>query len=185
MLFATKIEWIHKQRKRSENDRCEIRLMERIRRLNVRHLDHFKDVVATFTNAVERNDGNALAALFAENGVYSDEFYGEFVGRAAIAAMIRDHFWGNAAGFRWEMSNLLSDGKNGYATYLFSYKSTMPEAIGKRVIFDGMAHFLFEDGLIKRYEEIFNTGMALAQLDFDSTRIKKHLLKKAAQLDSE
>ena len=148
------------------------------------HLNHFNVVVATFTNAVERNDGEALAALFAEDGVYSDGFYGDFVGQTAIAAMLRDHFWGHAEGFRWEMSNLLSDGKNGYATYLFSYESTMPEAAGKRVIFDGIAHFSFENGLIKRYEEMFNTGMALAQLDFDPARIKKHLLKKAEQLVS-
>ena len=148
------------------------------------HLNHFKDVVATFTNAVERNDGEALAALFAEDGVYSDGFYGDFVGQDAIATMLRDHFWGHAEGFRWKMSNLLNDGKNGYATYLFSYESTMPEAVGKRVIFDGIAHFSFENGLIKRYEEMFNTGMALAQLDFDPARIKKHLLKKAEQLSS-
>ncbi|MCY4128512.1 MAG: nuclear transport factor 2 family protein [Gammaproteobacteria bacterium] len=146
------------------------------------HLDHFRDIVAKFTNAVESNDGKALAALFTADGVYSDGFYGEFVGQDAIAAMLRDHFWGNAEGFRWEMSNLLSDGENGFATYLFSYKSTMPEAEGKQVIFDGIAHFSFESGLIKRYEEIFNTGMALAQLDFDPKRIKKHLLKKAEQL---
>ena len=146
------------------------------------HLNHFKDVVATFTNAVESNDGEVLAALFAEDGVYSDGFYGDFVGQKAIATMLRDHFWGHAEGFRWEMSNLVSDGKNGYARYLFSYKSTMPEAVGKRVIFDGIAHFLFENGLIRRYEEMFNTGMALAQLDFDPARIKKHLLKKAALL---
>lgn len=148
------------------------------------HLNHFKDVVATFTNAVERDDGEALAALFAADGVYSDGFYGDFVGQEAIATMLRDHFWGHAEGFRWEMSNLVSDGQNGYATYLFSYKSTMPEAVGKRVIFDGIAHFSFENGLIKRYEEMFNTGMALAQLDFDPARIKKHLLKKAEQLGS-
>lgn len=148
------------------------------------HFDHFKDVIDKFTNAVESNDGTALAALFVENGVYSDEFYGEFVGREAIAVMLRDHFWGHAKGFRWEMSNLLSDGNHGYATYLFSYDSTMLEALGKRVVFNGIAHFLFEDGLIQRYEEIFNTGMAQAQLDFDPIRIKKHLLKKAEQLRS-
>lgn len=148
------------------------------------HFDHFKAVIAKFTNAVESNDGTALAALFTENGVYSDEFYGEFVGREAIAVMLRDYFWGHAKGFRWEMSNLLSDGNHGYATYLFSYDSTMSEALGKRVVFNGIAHFLFEDGFIQRYEEIFNTGMAQAQLDFDPIRIKKHLLKKAEQLRS-
>ena len=146
------------------------------------NLNQFKNVIEQFTNAVENNEGTALAALFTEDGVYSDGFYGEFAGREAIAAMLRDHFWGHAKGFRWEMSNLVSDGKHGYATYLFSYDSTLPEAVGKRVVFDGIAHFRFNEGFIERYEEIFNTGMAQAQLDFDPNRIKRHLLRKAEQL---
>lgn len=152
--------------------------------LNVSESEHFSDVIDRFTNAVENNDGEALSALFSKDGVYSDGFYGEFEGREAIAGMLRDHFWGHAEGFRWEMSNLLSDGRHGYATYVFSYVSTMPEAVGKRVIFDGIAHFLFANGLIQRYEEMFNTGMAQAQLDFDPIRIKRHLLKKADELRS-
>lgn len=146
--------------------------------------DQFEDVVEKFTNAVENNAGEALAALFTEDGVYSDGFYGEFIGREAIATMLRDHFWGHAEAFRWKMSNLLCDEKQGYATYLFSYDSKLPEAVGKRVVFDGIAHFLFREGLIERYEEIFNTGMAQAQLDFDPNRIKKHLLKRAEELKS-
>ena len=80
------------------------------------------------------------------------------------------------------MSNLLCDGLHGCATYLFSYNSTLPDAVGKRVVFDGIAHFVFEGPLIKRYEENFNSGMALAQLDFDPVRIKNHLLKKVDAL---
>ena len=156
-----------------------------MRGFNLSNQEHFQDVIAKFTNAVETNDGKALATLFTTDGVYSDGFYGEFVGREAIAGMLRDHFWGHAEGFHWEMSNLLSDGKDAYATYLFSYNSTMPDALGKRVIFDGIAHFSFANKLIRRYEEMFNTGMALAQLDFDPIRIKKHLLKKAEQLRTE
>lgn len=144
----------------------------------------FHVIVEKFTNAVECNDGEALAALFTDDGVYSDGFYGEFVGREAITTMLHDHFWGHAESFRWEMSNLLADEKQGYATYLFSYISTIPAAAGKRVTFDGISHFTLNDGLIKRYEEIFNTGMAQAQLDFDPIRIKKHLLKRAEQLKS-
>ena len=145
-------------------------------------IEHFEDVIAKFTKAVETNDGLSLAALFTEDGVYDDEFYGEFKGREAIAKMLNDHFWGHAKGFRWNMSNLVSDGVHGYATYDFSYTSIMPEARGKQVVFDGIAHYQFENGLIKRYEENFNTGMALAQLDFDPVRIKKHLQKKAIML---
>ena len=146
------------------------------------NIEHFQGVIAKFTKAVESNDGEGLAGLFTEDGVYDDGFYGEFAGRDAIAGMLRDHFWGHAEGFRWNMSNLVSDGEHGYATYIFSYNSTLPEAKGKQVVFDGIAHYRFENGLIKRYEELFNTGMALAQLDFDAVRIKKHLIKKAEVL---
>ena len=41
-----------------------------------------------FCGAVERRDGKAFAALFAEDGVYHDVFYGDFKGRERIAEMI-------------------------------------------------------------------------------------------------
>lgn len=145
-------------------------------------LERFRKVIDEFTAAVETNDGYRLAELFAIDGVYADGFYGEFKGREAIAGMLRDHFWGNAEGFQWTMNDLVYSNGHGYTTYLFRYRSTMPEAIGKPVTFNGMAHYTFEQGLIKRYEEVFNTGMALVQLDFDPHRIEKHLKKIASRL---
>ena len=38
-------------------------------------------LLRTFCDAVEHRDGKAFAALFAEDGVYDDVFYGTFAGR--------------------------------------------------------------------------------------------------------
>jgi hypothetical protein len=54
----------------------------------------------------------------------------------------------------------------------------MAGAEGKPVVFEGTAHFAFRDGLIARYSEVFDRGMALAQQDFAPERIK-HILVKA------
>ena len=59
------------------------------------------------------------------------------------------------------------------------YASGMPGAEGKPVWFEGIAFFTFRDGLIARYAESFDRGMALAQQDFAPERIKKVLLKLA------
>ena len=54
------------------------------------------------------------------------------------------------------------------------------------MVFDGFSQFRFDpardDDLIVRYREQFNTGMAMAQLDFEPARIAKHLAKIARQL---
>ena len=48
----------------------------------------FPDLLARFTGAVEAGDGAALAALFTDDGVYHDTFYGAFQGREAIRDML-------------------------------------------------------------------------------------------------
>ena len=83
--------------------------------------------------------------------------------------------------FRWDMTDPVSDGRIGYARYLFSYSSTMAGSEGRRVVFSGIGCFeLAPDGAIRRYSEAFDRGMALAQLDFAPERIKKALLRWAA-----
>ena len=49
-------------------------------------------MLRSFCDAVERRDGKAFAALFTEDGVYHDVFYGAFDGREKIAALIDDWF---------------------------------------------------------------------------------------------
>lgn len=141
-------------------------------------MTEFKKMLERFATAVAANDGGGLAALFTADGVYDDGFFGEFAGREAIAKMLQ-HFHDTGANFRWDFFEPLSDGKHGYARYRFSYASRMPGAVGKPVVFEGTGHFTLRDGLIVRYSEVFDRGMALAQQDFSAERIKKVLLKLA------
>jgi len=146
----------------------------------------FETVLTRFTAAVEAGDGQALAALFTPDGVYEDRFYGAKAGRAAIADMLEAEFWGHAQGFRWRMFEPVCDGTFGYARYLFSYVSKLPGVEGRTVVFDGFSQFTFATGgLIARYREQFNTGMAMAQVDFPAQRIAKHLHRIAGRLRAE
>ncbi len=142
----------------------------------------FNALLERFTNAIESGDGRALAALFTEDGVYDDGFYGANRGRDGIARMLEEEFWGHAEGFRWRMVDPVCDGRVGYARYLFSYRSKLPGVEGRHVMFDGMCQFTFDGDLIASYREQFNTGMAMAQLDFAPERIAKNLAKRAATL---
>jgi len=141
-------------------------------------MTEFDNMLGRFTAAVATNDGVGLAALFADDGVYDDGFYGECAGRTAIAKMLQ-HFHDTGTNFRWDFFDTLSDGKTGYARYRFSYASKMAGSEGKPVVFEGTSHFVFRDGLIARYSEVFDRGMALAQQDFAPERIKRVLVKLA------
>ncbi len=135
-----------------------------------------------FCEAVERRDGKAFAALFAEDGVYHDIFYGAFTGRAKIAEMIDDWFHRTARDFRWDMHEPVCDGRKLYAYYTFSYVSTLPEAAGKRVGFEGVAMMKLRDGLIEEYREVANVGPAFVALGFAPERVSKILAKEGAAL---
>jgi hypothetical protein len=73
-------------------------------------------------------------------------------------------------------------GNVGYASYRFSFDSKRPEAKGARVAFDGIGRFDLEGGRIKRYSEVFDRGMALAQQAFEPERLMKIGLKYAGGL---
>jgi hypothetical protein len=140
----------------------------------------FPDLLSRFARAVAANDGATFSGLFTEDGVYDDGFFGEYQGRKAVAEMLQ-HFHDTGSNYRWDFLDPLSDGRTGYARYRFSYASGMPGAEGKPVLFEGISFFMFRDGLIARYAESFDRGMALAQQDFAPERIKKVLLKLAAR----
>ena len=108
-------------------------------------------MLRAFCDAVEQRNGAAFAALFTEDGVYHDVFYGAFAGRAKIAGMIDDWFYRTARDFRWDMHAPVSDGETLYARYTFSYRSTLPEAKGARAMFEGVAIMKLRDGLIAEY----------------------------------
>ena len=135
-----------------------------------------------FTTAVERRDGKAFAELFTEDGVYHDVFYGAFKGREKIAEMIDDWFHRTARDFRWEMFRPVSDGTMLYAYYTFSYVSTLPEAKGKRVGFDGVSIMRLSNGRIAEYREVANAAIGLLDIGFAPERVAKILNKEAAHI---
>jgi len=140
----------------------------------------FARMLDAFAGAVEANDGPALAALFAPDGVYDDGFFGPQAGRQAIIAMLQ-HFHDGGTGYRWEFFDPLAGARVGYASYRFSYVSRMPGSEGRPVLFTGMSRFDLADGLIRRYSEVFDRGVALVQQDFAAERIKRILQKAVAR----
>src|ERR1700748_477113 len=141
-------------------------------------------MLRTFCDTVERRDGKAFAALFTEDGVYHDVFYGAFKGRAKIAELIDDWFYRTASDFRWDMHAPVSDGETLYARYTFSYRSTLPEAGGARAMFEGVAVMKLRDGKIVEYHEVANTTPAFVDLNFAPERIAKIAAKQGAELKS-
>lgn len=139
-------------------------------------------LLRTFCDAVERHDGKAFAELFTEDGVYHDVFYGAFAGRDRIAGMIDEVFYRTATDFRWDMHSPLSDGKTLYAHYTFSYRSTLPEARGARVMFEGVAMMKLRDGKILEYHEVANTAPAFVDMNFAPERIAKIFARQGAAL---
>ena len=139
-------------------------------------------MLRTFCDAVEQHDGAALAALFTEDGVYHDIFYGAFAGRAKITELIDDWFYRTADDFRWDMHAPVSDGETLYARYTFSYRSTLPEAKGARVMFERVAIMKLRDGMIAEYHEVANTAPAFVDLNFAPERIAKIMAKQGAAL---
>jgi len=139
-------------------------------------------MLRAFCDAVERRDGKSFAALFREDGVYHDVFYGTFAGRTEIAAMIDDYFYRTATNFRWDMHEPVSDGTTLYARYTFSYRSTLPEAKGARAMFEGVAIMELRDGAITSYREVANTAPAFVDMNFAPERIVKIAAKQGAEL---
>jgi ketosteroid isomerase-like protein len=139
-------------------------------------------MLRSFCDAVETRDGTSFAALFTEDGVYHDVFYGAFAGRAKITELIDDWFYRTAEDFRWDMHDPVSDGTTLYARYTFSYRSKLPEAKGARAMFEGVSIMRLRDGLIAEYHEVANTASAFIDLHFAPERIARIVAKQGAAL---
>jgi len=139
-------------------------------------------MLRAFCDAVEQRNGKAFADLFTEDGVYHDVFYGAFAGREKIAGLIDDWFYRAATDFRWDMHAPVSDGETLYARYTFSYRSTLPEAKGARVMFEGVSIMKLRDGLIAQYHEVANTAPAFVDMNFAPERIAKIVARQGAAL---
>ncbi len=141
----------------------------------------FGTLLDRFAQAVQAHDPQGLAALFTPDGRYDDYFFGTHHGRAEIAAML-DRFHVGGEAFRWEFVEPLCHGTLGYAGYRFSYRSREPESAGRTIAFEGMARFTLRDGLIAHYAEVFDRGVAFAQLGYATERSAKLLSRYARGL---
>jgi limonene-1,2-epoxide hydrolase len=139
-------------------------------------------MLRAFCDAAEGRNGKAFAALFTEDGVYRDVFYGDFQGRVRIAEMIDDWFYRTATDFRWDMHAPVTDGRTLYARYCFSYRSMLPEAKGARAMFEGVSIMTLRDGLIAEYREVANTAPGFVDMNFAPERIAKIAAKQGAEL---
>jgi hypothetical protein len=141
----------------------------------------FTDLVNRFAAAAASGDGDALADLFTPDGTYDDYFFGPSTGRQAIKTMLA-HFADGGRNFRWEFFDPVRSGDIGYAGYRFSFDSTRAEAGGARVAFDGIGRFDLEGARIRRYSEVFDRGMALAQQAFAPEHLARIELKYATAM---
>ena len=124
----------------------------------------FRTLLDAFSAAVEAGDGRAFAALFAEDGVYHDHFYGDFRGREAVRALIEDKFHGEGRDFHWRFHDEATAGEVGYASFRYAFTSTSKRAAGRRVALSGISRFRLRDGLIHDYDDAFEGGIMLHQL---------------------
>jgi hypothetical protein len=141
-----------------------------------------QELVTRITRAVETRDGALMASLFTQNAVYHDVFYGSFEGRQRITELVNDWIYRHARDCRWDMFDPVSDGHTLYARYTWSYVSTLPEAKGRRVGFEGVSIMKLENGLIAEYREVANTGPALLDIGFSPERVAKILARQGDAL---
>lgn len=142
--------------------------------------DRFRAVLDELAAAGVANDGMRFAGLFTQDGTYEDDFFGLFRGRNEVAVMLR-RFHETGENYRWEFHDPITDGDRAYASFRFSFASKMPGCEGRPVLITGISCFRFDGNLIAEYREVFDTGIALAQLGFPAERIKRVLDKEAAE----
>jgi ketosteroid isomerase-like protein len=109
------------------------------------------ELLKQFSAAVEAGNGDALAGCFTEDGIYDDYFFGPSKpGREGIKEMLA-HFFEGGKNFKWDFHDPVESPALGYASYRFSYDSTLPEAHGARVVFEGIGRFKLRGGRIAHY----------------------------------
>ncbi len=132
----------------------------------------FDTLITHMAAAAARGDGHAVRACFTADGVYHDCFYGSFAGDAIID-LVENYFHRDAGDFRWDIHAPVSDGRLGYARYVFSYASKLPETRGQRAGFEGVAICELKDGKLASYREVANALMGLHALGFPPERVAK------------
>lgn len=133
----------------------------------------FEDLIVRMGDAVCRGAFQEAAACFTPDGVYHDDFYGSFEGRAEIARLFSDFFHRDGENFRWSFHEPVSEGGVGYARYLFSWNSRLPDSGGVRAGFEGVSICHLKDGLIASYREVAATQTARHMMAFPALRLAR------------
>jgi steroid delta-isomerase-like uncharacterized protein len=138
-------------------------------------------VVQEFARAFNGRDVSGLVALFTERASYTDNFYGEHVGRDALRAMF-ERMFREGRDYVWRMDTVVETPAMAAAEWTFSYVVTdaVPRSAGRKVRFRGMSLFELESGRIARYREVFDTGVALLQLGFTPEAMARVLGRRIA-----
>lgn len=143
--------------------------------------ESFDAVITRMTQAAAKGDGKAVADCFTEHGIYHDCFYGSFQGQS-IVDMIENYFHRDAKNFLWEVMDPVEQNGMGYVRYMFSYDSRLPEAEGRRALFEGVCICRMRDGKIEEYREVANAGTGLHLIGFPPERLAKFMGREAGEL---
>lgn len=133
----------------------------------------FEDLIHNMGDAVCRRAFDDAAACFTPDGVYTDDFYGAFHGRTEIARLFSDFFYRDGENFRWTFHEPVAQGGTGYARYLFSWDSRLPDSKGVRAGFEGVSICQLSDGLLASYKEVAATQTARHMMGFPALRLAR------------
>ena len=87
--------------------------------------------------------------------------------------MLNNYFHRDAKNFFWEMSDHIFREDKGYAKYIFTFTSKIPEYYGKKVVVSGISFFRFKLNSIVEYSESVNGGIAMVQLGVKPKKMQK------------
>ena len=144
--------------------------------------DIFGSLIRRMGEAVCAGDFPAAAACFTADGVYDDDFYGRFAGRTEIARLFAERFHRDGENFRWSFHEPVSDGVVGYARYVFSWNSKLPDAGGRRAAFEGVSICRLDGALIAHYREVAATQTARHMMGFPPQRLAKLIARETERL---
>jgi ketosteroid isomerase-like protein len=108
------------------------------------------DVIASLYDALDRHDGEAMAALYAPDARFRDPAFGELTGEEAgdMWRMLTSR----ATDLSVELPEHEASGGNGSAHWIATYTFRT----GNHVVNDIHARFRFRDGLIAEHEDSFS-----------------------------
>jgi len=136
-------------------------------------------IVKEFEAAFNRQDVEALVALFTPSATYRDNFFGDHAGASALRGMFARMFH-EGRDYVWTMDVVVETPERAAAEWTFSYvvSEAIPRSAGRGIRFRGMSVFEFTGGRIAAYREYFDLGAALLQLGFAPQSIAKVLARR-------